>query len=41
MLNEPLEPSLFVAMTLIIGGIVIGTVTGGWPRAAMSVKPSA
>jgi len=41
MLNEPLEPSLFVAMTLIIGGIVLGTVASGWPRAAMSVKPSA
>lgn len=29
-LSEPLEPSLFVAMTLIIGGIALGTVTGGW-----------
>jgi drug/metabolite transporter (DMT)-like permease len=29
-LNEPLEPSLFVAMTLIIGGIALGTVTGRW-----------
>jgi drug/metabolite transporter (DMT)-like permease len=26
--HEPLEPSLFLAMTLIIGGIAIGTVTG-------------
>lgn len=27
-LNEPLEPSLFVAMTLIIGGIALGTIAG-------------
>jgi drug/metabolite transporter (DMT)-like permease len=27
-LGEPLEPSLFLAMTLIIGGIVLGTVSG-------------
>jgi drug/metabolite transporter (DMT)-like permease len=27
-LNESLEPSLFLAMALIVGGIVIGTVTG-------------
>ena len=27
-LNEPLEPSLFLAMTLIIGGIALGTVAG-------------
>ena len=40
MLNEPLEPSLFLAMTLIIGGITLGTVAGGWPRAMMRVKPS-
>jgi drug/metabolite transporter (DMT)-like permease len=40
MLNEPLEPSLFVAMTLIIGGIVLGTVTGGWPRATLQARPS-
>jgi len=40
MLNEPLEPSLFVAMALIIGGIALGTVAGGWPRAAMHARPS-
>jgi drug/metabolite transporter (DMT)-like permease len=28
-LNEPLEPSLFLAMALIIGGITLGTVTDG------------
>jgi drug/metabolite transporter (DMT)-like permease len=28
-LNEPLEPSLFLAMTLIIGGITLGTVADG------------
>ena len=28
-LNEPLEPSLFVAMTLIIGGIALGTINAG------------
>lgn len=27
-LGEPLEPSLFLAMTLIIGGIALGTVSG-------------
>ena len=27
-LNEPLEPSLFLAMTLIIGGIAVGTIAG-------------
>jgi len=27
-LNEPLEPSLFLAMTLIIGGIALGTIAG-------------
>jgi len=32
-LNEPLEPSLFLAMTLIIGGIALGTVAGGALRA--------
>ncbi len=32
-LHEPLEPSLFLAMTLIIGGIALGTVTGGSLRA--------
>ena len=35
MLNEPLEPSLFLAMTLIIGGIALGAVAGGWPRRAI------
>jgi hypothetical protein len=40
MLNEPLEPSLFLAMALIIGGIALGTVAGGWPRATMRVKPA-
>jgi drug/metabolite transporter (DMT)-like permease len=34
MLNEPLEPSLFLAMALIIGGIALGTVAGGWPPRA-------
>jgi drug/metabolite transporter (DMT)-like permease len=33
MLNEPLDPSRVLAMTLIIGGIALGTVTGGWPAA--------
>lgn len=28
-LNETLEPSLFIAMALIIGGIALGTVNGG------------
>jgi drug/metabolite transporter (DMT)-like permease len=28
-LNEPLEPSLFLAMALIIGGITLGTVADG------------
>lgn len=28
MLREPLEPSLFVAMSLIVGGIALGTVAG-------------
>lgn len=32
-LGEPLEPSLFMAMTLIIGGIALGTVAGGSLRA--------
>jgi drug/metabolite transporter (DMT)-like permease len=32
-LGEPLEPSLFLAMTLIIGGIALGTVAGGSLRA--------
>lgn len=27
-LNEPIEPSLFVAMSLIIGGIALGTLSG-------------
>jgi drug/metabolite transporter (DMT)-like permease len=38
MLHEPLEPSLFLAMTLIIGGIALGTVTGGWPRRVVPAK---
>jgi drug/metabolite transporter (DMT)-like permease len=34
-LGEPLEPSLFLAMTLIIGGIALGTVAGPLrPKAA-------
>jgi drug/metabolite transporter (DMT)-like permease len=32
-LGEPLEPSLFLAMTLIIGGIALGTVAGSTLRA--------
>ena len=36
-LGEPLELSLFLAMTLIIGGIALGTVAGGWPRAKTSL----
>jgi drug/metabolite transporter (DMT)-like permease len=35
-LGEPLELSLFVAMTLIIGGIAIGTVAGGSLRAKVT-----
>jgi drug/metabolite transporter (DMT)-like permease len=35
-LGEPLEPSLFLAMTLIIGGIALGTVTGG----SLHAKPT-
>jgi drug/metabolite transporter (DMT)-like permease len=38
MLNEPLEPSLFLAMTLIIGGIALGTVAGGWPLRIAEAK---
>jgi hypothetical protein len=41
MLNEPIEPSLFLAMTLIIGGIALGTVAAGWPHGTVRVKPSA
>jgi drug/metabolite transporter (DMT)-like permease len=41
LLSEPLEPSLFLAMALIIGGITLGTVAGGWPQRAMRAKPSA
>jgi drug/metabolite transporter (DMT)-like permease len=37
-LGEPLEPSLFLAMTLIIGGIALGTVGGGGRQLASSVK---
>ena len=38
-LNEPLEPSLFLAMTLIIGGIALGAVSGGAPQHAAHAKP--
>jgi drug/metabolite transporter (DMT)-like permease len=38
MLYEPLEPSLFLAMTLIIGGIALGTVAGGWPQRVAQAK---
>jgi drug/metabolite transporter (DMT)-like permease len=41
MLNEPIEPSLFLAMTLIIGGIALGTIAAGWPHGTVRVKPSA
>ena len=37
MLNEPFEPSLFLAMTLIIGGIALGTVGRG-QRAATGAR---
>jgi drug/metabolite transporter (DMT)-like permease len=33
-LGEPIEPSLFLAMSLIIGGIALGAVGGGRSRAA-------
>jgi drug/metabolite transporter (DMT)-like permease len=38
MLDEPLEPSLFLAMTLIIGGIALGTVAGGWSHRLAPAK---
>jgi hypothetical protein len=38
MLNEPIEPSLFLAMTLIIGGIALGTIAAGWPRRVAQAK---
>jgi drug/metabolite transporter (DMT)-like permease len=38
MLNEPIEPSLFLAMTLIIGGIALGTIAGGWPQRIAKAK---
>jgi drug/metabolite transporter (DMT)-like permease len=38
MLNEPIEPSLFLAMTLIIGGIALGTIAGGWPQRIAQAK---
>lgn len=38
MLGEPLEPSLFLAMTLIMGGIALGTVAGGWPQRLAPAK---
>jgi drug/metabolite transporter (DMT)-like permease len=37
-LGEPLEPSLLLAMTLIIGGIALGAVGGGGPQLASSAK---
>ncbi len=37
-LGEPLEPSLFLAMTLIIGGIALGAVGGGSKQAASSAR---
>lgn len=40
MLGEPVEPSLFLAMTLIVGGIALGTVAGGWPQGVRRVKPA-
>jgi drug/metabolite transporter (DMT)-like permease len=39
MLNEPLEPSLFLAMTLIIGGIALGAADGERPQRAIHAKP--
>jgi drug/metabolite transporter (DMT)-like permease len=38
MLNEPLEPSLFLAMTLIIGGIALGSVAGQWSQRVAQAK---
>jgi drug/metabolite transporter (DMT)-like permease len=35
-LGERLEPSLFLAMTLIIGGIAVGTIGGGRSQLASS-----
>jgi hypothetical protein len=37
-LGERLEPSLFLAMTLIIGGIALGTIGGGSSQVASSAK---
>ncbi len=37
-LGEPVEPSLFLAMTLIIGGIAIGSVGSGSSQAASSAR---
>jgi drug/metabolite transporter (DMT)-like permease len=37
-LGEPLEPSLFLAVTLIIGGIALGAIGGGSSQAASSAK---
>jgi drug/metabolite transporter (DMT)-like permease len=37
-LGEPLEPSLFLAMTLIIGGIALGAIGGGSAQVASSAK---
>ena len=36
--NEPIEPSLFLAMTLIIGGIALGTIAAGWPQRVAQAK---
>lgn len=37
-LGEPLEPSLFLAMTLIIGGIALGAIGGGSAQLASSAR---
>jgi drug/metabolite transporter (DMT)-like permease len=38
-LSEPLEPALFLAMALIIGGITLGTVADGWAVRAALTRP--
>ncbi|WP_244541654.1 DMT family transporter [Afipia sp. GAS231] len=38
LLGEPLEPSLFLAMTLIIGGIALGAIGGGSSQVASSAR---
>ena len=40
MLNEPLEPSLFLAMTLIIGGIALGDRCGRMAAVRCASKPA-